>query len=413
MRVLVLSHMFPNAMEPNAGIFVLEQLRALRDLGVESVVVSPVPWAPPILRSLPRFRKYSVIPERASVLEFRVVYPRTVQLPKGKLFYLYGFFHYLQCLGSVRKLARESRIDLIHAHTIMPDGFAAILLAGTFGLPVVCTVHGSDVNIYPRLNRATLVATRWALKSADFVVAVSHDLRRKIIALAGDRQVEVVHNGADPRTFKLSQKEDARARLGLPQDKKIILFVGNLVPVKGLECLFCAIQRLPRKDFCLCVVGDGNSKLALQSLATHLRIRELCRFVGSRPHDEIPYWLSAADCLALTSVNEGLGTILIEAMLCQVPVVATTVGGIPDLVIPGHTGTLVPPEDPDALAKALGAVLDRDEHISAMVRQAQIRAQASFTWESNAHKMLAVYEYQLNRGRKSARIESPTENSIP
>jgi glycosyltransferase involved in cell wall biosynthesis len=396
MRVLVLSHMFPTPMAPYAGIFVLEQMRALRNLGVELVAIAPRPWIPAILKFVPRFSKFNVIPRRASVHGFSVYYPRVLELPGGRLFYLYGLFYYIGCFRLVRKLANEGKINLIHAHTIMPDGFAAVLLGRKFNLPVVCTIQGSDINDYPWRHRPTLWATKWALRIVDGLVAISHDLKNKVLLLSGTRQIEVIHNGADPNKFKSVPREEARVRLDLPVDKKIILFVGNLVPVKGVEFLLDAASQLPRSDILLCLVGDGKLKSALLGLANRLGIANICKFVGARPHDEIPWWLSAADCLVLSSLSEGLGTILTEAMLCRLPVIATSVGGIPDIVSPGYTGTLVPPKDPVALAKALDALLAGGARFSAMVEQAENRAKAELTWEFIARKMLSIYQEQVH-----------------
>jgi len=281
----------------------------------------------------------------------------------------------------------------------MPDGFAAVLLGRTLGLPVVCTVHGSDVNHYPYRNRATFLATRWALKTVDCLVAVSHDLKTKVFELVGERQLEVIHNGADPHKFKPSPQKDSRARLGLAMDKKIVVFVGNLLPVKGLDHLLRAISLRSRGDVLLYLVGDGGAKGALMSLAACLGIGDICRFVGARPHDEIPSWLSAADCLVLSSLREGLPTILVEAMMCRVPIVATAVGGIPEIIIPGNTGMLVPSRDDNALSKAIDDVLNGEARVQTMVQHAEMKAQASLTWKANALKMLKLYENQLYRAR--------------
>jgi teichuronic acid biosynthesis glycosyltransferase TuaC len=396
MRVLVLSHMFPNPLEPYAGIFVLEQMRALRQLGVDIIAIAPKPWIPSILHFVPRFGKFRVIPPRANVQGFRVEYPRVLEFPGGRFFYLYGLFYFIRCFRLVRQLVSEGKIDLIHAHTIMPDGFAAVLLGRKFDLPVVCTIQGSDINDYPWRSRPTLWATKWASRTVDSLVAISHDLEKKVFSLVGTRQLEVVHNGADPTKFRCVPKEKARARLDLPANKKIILFVGNLVPVKGLEYLLDAVSQLARSDILLCLVGDGELKSTLLCRAKRLGLANICRLVGPRPHDEIPMWLSAADCLVLSSLSEGLGTILTEAMLCRVPVIAPAVGGIPDIVRPGCTGTLVPPKDPVALAKAIDAVLGGDARFSVMVEQAETRAKAELTWESIARRILSIYQAQVH-----------------
>src|SRR5437016_1246801 len=123
MRVVVLSQTFPNASDSIRGIFVLEQVKATRRLGVELVVIAPVPWVPSCLRHMDRARKFAAIPRRTDVDGVVIEHPRVVMLPRSRLFFLYGLIHYLQCRGVMRHLTRESKVDLIHAHMIMPDGF--------------------------------------------------------------------------------------------------------------------------------------------------------------------------------------------------------------------------------------------------------------------------------------------------
>ena len=391
MRVLVLSHMFPTLSKPELGIFVFEQVRALRSLGVETVVLAPMPWVPSLLEFGRRGRKYTAIPPKATVNGIAVDYPRCLSFPGGRLRGIYGFFSYFGCYRLARRLARESKIDLIHAHCVLPDGFAAVLLGRKMNLPVVCTAYGSEIRLYPRRSRLTRWATKWALRRIGCVIAVSQDLRETIFSMVGTRQVEVIHNAADPATFTPLQKGEARAKLDLPRDKRIILFVGNLVPVKGIEYLLEAMALLPRQDFLLCLVGDGELKTALASQARRLGIAQKCRLVGRRPHAEVPWWLSAADCLVLSSLSEGLPTILAEAMLCRVPIVATAVGGIPEIVSDGSSGLLVPVKDPAALARGVDAVLMNDARVCTMVEHAESRAKSDLTWELNARKVLALY----------------------
>jgi glycosyltransferase involved in cell wall biosynthesis len=354
-------------------------------------MVVPTLWVPAVLRSVPRWSKYAAIPRRDNVEGFTVEYPRVLCFPGGRFFYLYGFFYYLRLLALVKRQVSGGGIDLIHAHAIMPDGFAGALLGRRLRLPVVCTVHGSDVNSYPHRNRATCWATKWALRNVGGLITVSRALEGGVFSLIGCRQIEVVHNGADYKKFKPKPREEARARLNLPIDKKIILFVGGLVPVKGVEFLLAAISRLGRPDAVLYLVGDGELKAALISMADRLGVLNICRFVGRRPYDEISSWLSAADCLVLPSLSEGFPTILPEAMLCRVPIVATEVGGIPEIISHGHNGLLVEPKNITMLAEAIQVLLTNDEEIPVMVERAHKTARAAFTWEANAQKMLAIY----------------------
>jgi glycosyltransferase involved in cell wall biosynthesis len=290
---------------------------------------------------------------------------------------------------------QEGGIDLIHAHTIMPDGFAALLLGDEFNIPVVCTVHGSDISIYPHESRATLLVTKWALRRIKHLIAVSEDLGKKVNLLIGSREVKVIRNGADEELFHANAKSAARTLLGLPNKAKIVLFIGNLLRVKGPEYLLQAVSQLSSSDFLLYIVGDGMLRDNLRAQAEQLGISARCVFVGTRPHEEIASWLSAADCLVLSSISEGFPTIIAEAMMCRVPVVATAVGGIPEVVKHGSTGLLVQPRDPVSLGEAICLALQKDTNIQIMVNRAEKGARAELTWEANARKTVEVYREAL------------------
>jgi glycosyltransferase involved in cell wall biosynthesis len=394
-KILVLAEFFPVTYDPTSGIFILEQLRALRKMGVNAVVLRPIPWPPRFLRWMPRVRKYFEMPLQAEIDGFEVHYPRIPAFPGGRLYSLYGLLQYLWSRRLVRQCMTEEKIDLIHAHTVTPSGFAAVLLGREFKLPVVCTARGSDILVTPQRSRATLLATTWSLRRVGRLAAVSQDLKCKIENLIGARAVEVVQNGVDAAMFKPMAKTQARARLMLPVDREIILYVGHLSPCKGLEFLLDAVTRLGTPDALLYLVGDGVLKKELVAMASRLGITERCVFVGTRPHEEIPLWLGAADCLVLPSLSEGIPNVLREAMICRVPIIATPVGGIPEIIKHRQTGILVPVRDSTALAQAIQDVLNpSSDFLSEMVNRAD-NAAKNMAWESNARQMIAVYQDAL------------------
>ena len=389
MNVLILSHLFP----PHGGTFVLDQMKALREQGVALQVIAPTPWAPPFFRSLPRLQPYVLMPHHDEVEGFDVEYPRFGCLPHSRMFYALGLSFYMRCRSLVHSLMRTRKLDLIHAHTVMPDGFAAVCLGHEFNLPVVCTIHGSDINLYPSRNRPTLWTTRWSLAHLRHLVAVSSALKNKILEFTANATVQVLHNGADPRVFKPLSKLEARAKLGLPLRTRIILFVGNLVEMKGVRFLLEAVASLQQNNTKLVLVGDGELRDPLLACAERLGITPMCSFVGKRPHQEIAYWLSAADCLVLPSISEGLPTILPEAMLCRTPILATTVGGIPEIIDNTRNGLLVPPRDTHALTDALRSLLGDQENASRMAKEAESKARRSLTWEAHARELFKIYEH--------------------
>jgi glycosyltransferase involved in cell wall biosynthesis len=317
-----------------------------------------------------------------------------------------GISYYLSCRRLIAHLVREKRIGLIHAHTIMPDGFAAVLLGRELNLPVVCTIHGSDINLYPHRSVASLWATRWALNRVSRVIAVSDHLKANIFRLVGQRQVEVVRNGADAEVFVPVPKHLARTKLGLPLNQKIVLFVGRLTEVKQIPILLEAMRLLLQPEVHLYLVGDGELKSKLIAMAEQLGIAAQCSFVGAQPHPKIPLWFSAADCLVLCSRMEGLPTVLPEAMMSQVPIVATEVGGIPELIKHRDTGLLVPSGDAVALGQAIDLLLTDKGLSASMAMRAAATAGAEYTWHANAEKTAAIYQHALDDRRLPGKYAS-------
>ncbi|HXY13060.1 MAG TPA: glycosyltransferase family 4 protein [Terriglobales bacterium] len=392
MNVLLLSHMFPNPLDPCAGIFVLEQAKAMRASGINLQVVSPMPWAPRVLRFYPSVRKYSVVPACWEVDDFVVQYPRVPTLPKNLGFSISGVLLYLSCRSLLAKLLRKEPVNVIHAHTLLPDGFAAILLGREFGVPVICTAHGSDVNVYPSRSRPTRWATQWALRHADHVITVSENLKAEALALATPRDISAVRNGATTANFHPYDRAEARSRLNLDPLGRMVTFIGYLRPEKGIEFLLEAFAGLQRRDTSLCVVGDGPLRDSLIARVKQLGIADNCVFAGKRPHSEIPLWISGSDCVVLPSLSEGFPTILPEVMLCGVPIIATAVGGIPEAIWHGETGLLVPSRDSSAITKSLANILSDEQLASRIANRARDMAKRSLTWEANARRMIDVYE---------------------
>lgn len=412
MRVLVLSHLFPNKRDAAAGTFVLEQVKQLQAAGIEVVVVSPTPWAPRFLAWHRSVKKHIGIPVGETVDRFEVEHPRVPVLPRNLSFPVEGFGYYAACRGRVRRFMSEGGIDLIHAHTIMPDGFGAVLLGREFNVPVVCTVHGSDISVYPRESRAVAWATKWALKRVTRLIAVSEDLKRKVVEMIGPCEISVAHNGADPNVFKPESQIDTRATLGLPLDKKIVCFVGYFREDKGLPYLLEAFARLRRDDTILCLVGDGPLRSEVSAQAERLGIAKSCLFAGAQPHARVAQWLAAADCLVLSSLTEGLPTILPEAMLCRVPIITTPVGGIPEVVRASETGLIVPCRDSEALARAMNDLLSTPNLASELSQRAFVFAREKLTWSANARATISAYDAAL-RARKTASQEASRVRPIP
>jgi teichuronic acid biosynthesis glycosyltransferase TuaC len=254
---------------------------------------------------------------------------------------------------------RRFQPDLILSYYVYPDGYAALSAGRRLGVPVILGAIGSDINRMP--DRISAFLTRKALRGADFVLAVSEHLRQQAIRLgASPERSRTVRNGCDTSVFHLADRAEARAELGLDEQADIAVFVGWIAHTKGLRELIEAVIRLrpahPRLNlFC---IGEGPLQGELEARAAEAGASDRIQFLGRRSSTEVARWLAAANIFCLPSYAEGCPNSVVEALNCGRAVVATNVGGIPELV-DNDSGILIEPRDPSALADALNDALSR------------------------------------------------------
>ena len=252
------------------------------------------------------------------------------------------------------------------------------------------SVRGSDLHLF----RGGIFGAigRSIYRSTDFIMPVSDDLACQLLreGVAGDK-VEAVHNGVGGR-FHPADKGEARRCLGLRDVSRIVLYVGLLVPAKGLDDLFDALEMVDDPKIQCVLVGGGQ---LLEELKARTMIGVLTKrvvFAGARSSEEIPVWMNASDVLVLPSKSEGRPNVVLEAQACGVPVVATSVGGIPELIEDGVDGILVPPGDCAALAASLKS-LCADEDVRRQYGKAARRKveERGLTWERTADRTRDIY----------------------
>jgi len=284
------------------------------------------------------------------------------------------------------RLLRRERPTILHTwmfHANVPGR----LLGRLAGVPIIISSErtmGQESRWRYRLNRITAPLT-------DRVVCVSQRVADFVVQEVGIPQckVVVIPNGIDLRNFKyLPAKRQARAALGLPYELALIGTVARLNPVKRLDVLLQALASV--NGVCAVIIGDGPERARLEALRKQLGLVERVRFVGQQSN--VPEWLAAMDLFVLPSDWEGMSNALLEAMAVGLPVVATAVGGTPEVVVDGVTGLLVPPRDPEALAEAIIALLQDRERAEAMGRTGQERVERYFTVERMVQKTEALYE---------------------
>lgn len=389
-RIVVFSSLYPSAAQPNAGLFIRERMRRVAQHR-PVVVVSPRPWFPGqglIRRLHPHYRP---MPGRMEQQEGLCVhFPRFLALP-GVLRGLDGWFMALGSYLLLRRLKREG-YNLIDAHFAYPDGYAACLLGRWLGLPVCVTLRGTEV---PHSRKPHLRSKLQAVfRRAQRVIAVSDSLLKLAVSLGlpADKGV-VIGNGVDSTRFQPVDRDAARARYGLPEEAQVLITVGALVERKGfhrvIDCLPALVDRHPQLHY-LIVGGaspEGNIEPELRAQIARLGLQDRVRFLGPLPPQELKWPLSAADVFVLASSNEGWANVILEAMACGLPVVATDVGGNREVIAHDGLGRIVPFGDAEALTRAL------DKALSYPWDRARIRAYAEANdWSQRIAQLLAVHQ---------------------
>ena len=383
LRLLTFSTLYPNNARPNHGIFVENRLRHLIDTRrATSTVIAPVPWFPSRSK---RFGDWA-LNARVVSQELRhgiaVHHPRYPVIPRVGMS-LSPYLLYRASLPTLRHLlASGENFDAIDAHYMYPDGVAAVWLGQNLGVPTVVTARGTDINLIPRyaLPRALI---QQAIAGSSGLIAVSAALKRELVALgAPDDKVTVLRNGVDTTAFHPLDRSAARAALGLT--RPTLLSVGHLIERKGHHLIIEAMAQLP--EFDLLIVGEGPLRDSLLALTGRLGLGERVKLVGTRPHGELPTVYSAADILILASSREGWANVLLEAMACGTPVVATNIWGNPEVVRDHAAGLIVEENTPDGIVAAVRRLFAR------LPDRTATRAYAEqFGWGDTTEGQLALF----------------------
>jgi teichuronic acid biosynthesis glycosyltransferase TuaC len=395
LRVLTLSSLFPDAARPSFGIFVERQTLGLAALeGIEVEVAAPVGLPPWPLSLHPHYRGRRNLPERESWKGLGVHRPRFRVLPgiaagSGR-----------ELAKGLRDLVREIDPDVIDAEFFWPDGVAAMHLCDALGIPFTIKARGSDIHYWGRQAAVAPQMLR-AAESASALLAVSAALKLDMAALGmAEAKIRVHHTGVDLDRFRPVDRARAKAALGVAGP--LIVSAGALIPIKGQRLALEAVRGVPGAT--LILAGDGPERAALERAARELGIAERVRFLGNRPHDELPGLLAAADVMVLPSEREGLANVWVESLACGTPIVISDVGGAREVVDRPEAGRLVP-RDPRGIAAAIRAILD-DPPAAEAVRASARR----FSWDANAAALGEVLAEAAGSRRAAS---APRRSSAP
>lgn len=385
MRVLFLAHSFPRRVGDAAGSFLLRLARGLEREGIDVHVVAPAAAGlPPSERmdgvQVDRFR---YAPRRYERLAYTGNMAQEVRDSWSARLTMLSFLG-SEFVSAVRS-GRRFHPDLVHAHWWFPGGLVGTWVASLANVPLVTTLHGTDVRVV-RGASAARPAFRHVVRHSAAVTTVSRWLAQEVTALVPTTTPAVAPMPVDTELFTP----------GGERDPGQLLYVGRLNAQKGVEHLIAALARM-RTPARLDIVGDGPDRERLERQATEIGVAGRITWHGPLGQEALPPLYRRAAAVVVPSIDEGLGLVAVEAQLCATPVVAAESGGLPDVVRHEHTGILVPPANPEALAVALDDLLTRPDGGRALGEAGRVHALGTFAPESAARRYAMLYRSVLGQ----------------
>ena len=397
LRVLFLAEDFPMSKAASHGGVEVSLWRQAEGLAAQAwvTVLSPRRIYPPLRRYRVAGRPPACredVTASGQSLPFQIFRPPVVHVP-----ILWPLAEPVQILAAAAWLRFRHRreFDLVHGHRAIPMGLSAVLFGRLFRRPSVVTVYGTEVNVEATAGGWLLRRGVRAALNAERVIAVSRALTERLFALGVESaRVRLVPSGVDldlftPNDSTPNERMAARRALGLPADRFIFLCLSDFYPIKGHAVLIDAMGKLARRRpaaVFLAMTGDAAERPRIERRARELGLDGDVRFAGLLAYPELPSWVNAADALVLPSLNEGMPLTVLEGFACGKPLVGSRVGGVPEVVTDERYGILVPPGDPQALADALEAAMER-RWDSELIRERT----RTFAWPAIVERILDVY----------------------
>ncbi len=382
MKVLVVTNLFGYPWDPTRGMFNQQQFDRLAQRVDLSVLVA-VPWLDALKRPRAYWNARRDGQKRWPYVDYFIFW------------YVPGVAQALHSVFFFASLALQRPLTLfvkrwqaLIGSWGFPDAVATSSVGRLTRTPVLMKFHGTDVNDY-----LDVPAKRWqimaAVRHSQGVMCASAALGERLVqAGASPQRVHAIYNGVDAGRFFPARNLQVRASIGISNEAQMLLFIGNLKPAKGCVDLLDAFIAVAasQAELHLVFIGDGAARDVLIQRAAQAGLAARVHLVGKVEHDQLPAWFAACDLFCLPSHNEGVPNVVLEAMACGVPVLATRVGGIPE-VVPDFAGVLVAAQDGPALAGALTAALARSWDTARIVAHA-----CEFSWDTNIDRVMNLLQ---------------------
>lgn len=388
LKIAVVTRYFPSSAEPWQGRSAYQTLRVLARQADLRVFYPNACYPAPLK---PRGRGQRKLEAAPGACEVPASYFDYAALPL-----LSRPFNGRMAARALRPAVQAFAPHLVFSWFLYPDGYAGLRIGQALGVPVVAMSIGSDINRIG--DRISAHYTRTVLREADFLVTVSGDLRAKALTMGASAATSrAIVNGCDLSVFHDRDRLEARRALGIEPEAEAVVYIGRMDVKKGLRELVEAAAALhaARPRLHVYMVGEGPDRHLIESAIQAHRADGYLHLVPACAFDQVAVWMGAADLVTLPSYMEGCPNVVLEALASGRPVVATNVGGIPE-ILGEECGRLVPPRDAAALAIALASVLDTTWDAQA------IAARGSRSWEDVATELMEIFQALV-----SARANKP------
>ena len=356
MKIIWITSLFPSGTDTTKGIYLYRTVKALSNY-YDITTICIFPAIPPILKMIqkPIYAKktytywkknYPKKPKPPNGINpSAIYYVRYLRLPRSLFGHLEGYFAFFKIKGIIKNLINKDTI--LHANWIFPSGQLARIIAKKYNIPFTVSLLGTDVH---NLNYGTRYwyFAKEVLDDAKIICSVSHELIKKCLKekiQIDENKIHYLDNIYDEDKFYIKDKRNVRKKNNISEDIKVILYAGNLIDVKNVDTLIKAFYEISKSDnsYKLFIAGSGSKENYLKELVKEFRLNEDVIFLGNLFQEDLIDYMNAADIFCLPSKNEGTPNVIIESLLCGIPVVASNVGGIPEVIKHGTNGYLFEP----------------------------------------------------------------------
>ena len=302
-------------------------------------------------------------------------------------------------INSAKKIIEKEKINIVHAHWLVPSGLIGALLKKKYKIPLIVTIHGSD--LFPLKNRFFRAMQQYVVKNADLITINSKIAQNELVSrFPGIKnKIKLIPMGIDTSTFRPKNTKNKHKRY---RNNKIILFVGRLNEQKGVEYLIKAMQNVASevKNAKLLVIGEGDHKKHLENLAKSLEIGDYVEFLGSKPQTEIAGYYNLADIVVLPSATSKMGTeafglVLVEAMACGACVMGSSSGGIKEIIKNNINGLIFQERNSGELSAKMIKLLKNQKLRNRLGRNGLAYARQNYKWDKISSKFLKLYSNLL------------------